>query len=178
MSASIIMEYRTIQPKGRKVDYCIYIKPDYDSQPGMAATIDAYRKHLPLLSINAIDQLDLFARPVAIPIETKRPGEGLDTAKLQAAMWLSAQYAILHRFLDDGDQVPLEPGERKPQLQDFGYLPGIIVQGHIWTLLAATYNGDGIVSSSFLSFSSLSLVRYPLLTFEDRLVWNRHWIDP
>ncbi|KAF5664969.1 hypothetical protein FHETE_6829 [Fusarium heterosporum] len=71
---------------------CIYLDPHYDPiDRNIASTVDSVRARLSLLLINPTDDLSLLSNPIAIAIaiaiaiETRRPGEGLDTPNLQVA---------------------------------------------------------------------------------------------
>ncbi|SCO76620.1 uncharacterized protein FRV6_00832 [Fusarium oxysporum] len=102
-SASIIPDYRIRFAPDKKIDFCVYLDPHHDpNDTNIASTVDAVRAHLPGLSINPTDDLSLLNNPIAIPIETKRPGEGLDTANLQVATFLTAHLTLLQRLLDAG----------------------------------------------------------------------------
>lgn len=145
-TASLIKEYRTLHAPHKKIDFCVYIDAQYDSDGGeMASHIDTLRARLPLLSINPTDDLPLLCHPIAIPIETKRPGEGLDTANLQVATWLSSHFVFLQRLLDAGSLSSCDADQPVPSLDDIGFLPGLIVQGNMWNFVAATREGSRTV---------------------------------
>ncbi|CCT75933.1 uncharacterized protein FFB20_00730 [Fusarium fujikuroi] len=91
-----------------------------------------------ILSINPTDDLSLLSNPIAIPIETKRLGEGLDTANLQVATFLTAHLTLLQRLVDTGVSVPVQDEEKPPSVDDLGFLPGLIVQGNTWNFIAAS----------------------------------------
>ncbi|KAK2694372.1 hypothetical protein QWA68_005703 [Fusarium oxysporum] len=145
-SASIIPDYRIRFAPDKKIDFCVYLDPHHDpNDTNIASTVDAVRAHLPGLSINPTDDLSLLNNPIAIPIETKRPGEGLDTANLQVATFLTAHLTLLQR-LDAGASVPVQDGEKAPSVDDLGLLPGLIVQGNTWNFIAASRQDSRIVS--------------------------------
>ncbi|KAK2668227.1 hypothetical protein RAB80_015607 [Fusarium oxysporum f. sp. vasinfectum] len=128
--------------------------PHHDpNDTNIASTVDAVRAHLPGLSINPTDDLSLLNNPIAIPIETKRPGEGLDTANLQVATFLTAHLTLLQR-LDAGASVPVQDGEKAPSVDDLGLLPGLIVQGNTWNFIAASRQDSRIVIWSETSLGS------------------------
>ncbi|KAJ3549579.1 hypothetical protein NM208_g437 [Fusarium decemcellulare] len=145
-TASIIKDYRVRYAPDKKIDFCVYIDPQYDNQDSeIARSVDTVRAQLPLLSINPTDDLALLCHPIAIPIETKRPGEGLDTANLQVATFLSAHFALLRRLVDTGSAMPAEDGQSVPSIDDIGFLPGLIIQGNTWNFIAASREESRIV---------------------------------
>ncbi|ENH62848.1 hypothetical protein FOC1_g10006314 [Fusarium oxysporum f. sp. cubense race 1] len=153
-SASIIPDYRIRFAPDKKIDFCVYLDPHHDpNDTNIASTVDAVRAHLPGLSINPTDDLSLLNNPIAIPIETKRPGEGLDTANLQVATFLTAHLTLLQR-LDAGASVPVQDGEKAPSVDDLGLLPGLIVQGNTWNFIAASRQDSRIVIWSETSLGS------------------------
>ncbi|KAF5691891.1 hypothetical protein FGLOB1_14561, partial [Fusarium globosum] len=74
-SASIIPDYRIRFAPDKKIDFCVYLDPHHDpNDTNIASTVDTVRASLSGLSINPTDDLSLLSNPIAIPIETKRPG--------------------------------------------------------------------------------------------------------
>lgn len=146
-SASIIPDYRIRFAPDKKIDFCVYLDPHHDpNDSNIASTVDTVRARLPGLSINPTDDLSLLNNPIAIPIETKRPGEGLDTANLQVATFLTAHLTLLQRLVDAGASVPIDEGEKAPSVDDLGFLPGLIVQGNTWNFIAASRQDSRTVS--------------------------------
>ncbi|KPM43211.1 hypothetical protein AK830_g3352 [Neonectria ditissima] len=145
-TASIIQEYRTLHAPQKKIDFCVYIDAQYDPDSTETASyIDIVRTRLPFISINPTDDLSLLCHPIAIPIETKRPGEGLDTANLQLSTWLSSHFVFLQRLVDLGSLLPPDGEQPVPSLDDIEFLPGLIVQGSSWKFIAATREGSRTV---------------------------------
>ncbi|KAG5795320.1 hypothetical protein H9Q69_005626 [Fusarium xylarioides] len=154
-SASIIPDYRIRFVPDKKIDFCIYLDPHHDlNDKNIASTVDNVRARLPGLSINPTDDLSLLSNPIAIPIETKRPGEGLDTANLQVATFLTAHLTLLQRLVDAGASVPVDDAERTPSDNDLGFLPGLIVQGNTWNFIAASRQDSRTVIWSETSLGS------------------------
>jgi hypothetical protein len=138
-TASIVPDYRIRFAPDKKIDFCVYLDPHHDTiDTNIASMVDTVRARLPLLSINPTDDLSLLSNPIAISIETKRPGEGLDTANLQVATFLTAHLTLLQRLVDAGAAIPVDEGERMPSVDDLGFLPGLIVQGNTWNFIAAS----------------------------------------
>ncbi|RYC82051.1 hypothetical protein BFJ63_vAg15079 [Fusarium oxysporum f. sp. narcissi] len=154
-SASIIPDYRIRFAPDKKIDFCVYLDPHHDpNNANIASTVDTFRSRLPGLSINPTDDLSLLSNPIAIPIETKRPGEGLDTANFQVATFLTAHLTLLQRLVDAGASVPVGDGEKAPSVDDLGFLPGLIVQGNTWNFIAASRQDSRIVVWSETSLGS------------------------
>ena len=61
--------------------------------------------------------------PIGVSFETKREGEGGDTAQVQISAWLSAHFAKLLQLTEGRTKLPC--------------LPGVIVQGHTWSMVIA-----------------------------------------
>jgi hypothetical protein len=70
-----------------------------------------------------------------ISIETKKHGEEYGKAITQMATWHSAQLRSL-RYTSDDERLPPRT------LTQIQFLPGIIVQGHVWSFVA-TVERDG-----------------------------------
>ncbi|KAL6399375.1 hypothetical protein AUP68_17921 [Ilyonectria robusta] len=176
-TASLIKEYRTLHAPHKKIDFCVYIDAQYDSDGGkMASHIDTLRARLPLLSINPTDDLPLLCHPIAIPIETKRPGEGLDTANLQVATWLSSHFVFLQRLVDAGSLLPSDDDQPVPSLNDIGFLPGLIVQGNMWTFVAATREGSRTVIWSGTTIGSTGDI-FGIYQIVTALQMLRSWVN-
>ncbi|KAK7408880.1 hypothetical protein QQX98_008941 [Neonectria punicea] len=175
-TASIIKEYRTLHAP-KKIDFCVYIDAQYDTDSAETAShIDTLRARLPLLSINPTDDLPLLCYPIAIPIETKRPSEGLDTANLQVATWLSSHFVFLQRLVDISSLLPLNDSQPIPSLDDIGFLPGLIVQGNVWNFVAATREGSRTViwSGTILGSTGDIFGIYQIVTALQML---RNWVN-
>lgn len=159
-SASIIPNYRIRFAPDKKIDFCVYLDPHHDpNDSNIASTVDTVRARLPGLSVNPTDDLSLLSNPIAIPIETKRPGEGLDTANLQVATFLTAHLTLLQRLVDAGASVPVDDGEKAPSVDDLGFLPGLIVQGNTWNFIAASRQDSRTVSLPRVIVSALLIVQ-------------------
>ncbi|WAO97023.1 Hypothetical protein NCS54_01472600 [Fusarium falciforme] len=121
LTATLMKEYKLLSAPGKKVDYCIYLDPAYDTDdPGMGNLIDNLRSQLPLYSINITGEISLLKMPLAIPIKIKRSGEGGDDAALQVATWLEAQMEFLYRLIS-------RCASSRPSLDDIGFMPGLII---------------------------------------------------
>lgn len=105
------------------VDYCLVVKP---SRRGPEEkTIQALCRQRPGLSINHTDWGSLCRLPIALSIETKRPGGDFSNASLQIGTWHSAQWRGL-----------TSPAPRPNARRKMEFLPGIIIHGHEWLFVA------------------------------------------
>ncbi|KAI6293855.1 hypothetical protein MCOR34_009805 [Pyricularia oryzae] len=93
---------------GKKVDYCFIINgASVFHEPAMEAanrigiwktpaqTIEILRRRTPGTSINHTDFGPLNKWPIALSVETKRPGESGEKAELQVGVWQAAQWRLL-----------------------------------------------------------------------------------
>ncbi|KAH7250886.1 hypothetical protein BKA59DRAFT_491509 [Fusarium tricinctum] len=150
-TASIVPDYRIRFAPDKKIDFCVYLDPRYDMiDTNVASLVDSVRARLLLLSINPTDDLSL-----------KRPGEGLDTANLQVATFLTAHLTLLQRLVDAGAAVHVDEGEKMPSVDDVGFLPGLIVQGNTWNFIAAktSLGSTGDIFGIYQIIASLQLLR-------------------
>ncbi|RKK81544.1 hypothetical protein BFJ68_g17614 [Fusarium oxysporum] len=97
----------------------------------------------------------LSDNPIAISIETKKTGEGWESAKLQMEIWMAAHWQFLRKLLDlrqraanesslikqvEGVIASSPEADKVWQLPKF--MPGIIIQGHDWHLIITTPEGE------------------------------------
>ncbi|KAG5655577.1 hypothetical protein KAF25_003914 [Fusarium avenaceum] len=176
-TASIVPDYRIQFVPDKKIDFCVYLDPRYDTiDTNIASMVDRVRARLPLLSINPTDDLSLLSNPIAISIETKRLGEGLDTANLQVATFLTAHLTILQRLVDAGAAIPVDEGEKMPSVDDLGFLPGLIVQGNTWNFVAASRQDSRIIIWSETSLGSTGDI-FGIYQIIASLQLLREWIN-
>ncbi|KAF4884398.1 putative ankyrin repeat protein [Colletotrichum fructicola] len=129
-TAKIIDKYIDGRGPSRKVDFCFVIEPG----PQAADAIRAIQHSDDLFSrsINHTDYQPVRCRPIGLSIESKVEGQRLDDAHGQLLIWLEAQWRQLRRLASRVD--PPHP------LPDF--LPAILVDGHKWSFLACTSDGN------------------------------------
>ncbi|POS68968.1 hypothetical protein DHEL01_v212638 [Diaporthe helianthi] len=131
-----------------KVDFVLIIEPSADPNPRHAAAavsqIDQLRSQSPCLSINHTAFEPLLRCPIAVCMETKRPGAGDEVATVQAGIWAAAQWSLLES---------LTTIEGNCQLPGHIYLPAIVVVGHDWSLAATTRSGTETVNTTRPSYS-------------------------
>ncbi|KAL6353688.1 hypothetical protein LRP88_13001 [Fusarium phalaenopsidis] len=105
--AAIMPDYGT-PGTSKKVDFCVHINPRNDSPPKepsrVADAIDRLVHQLPGKVFNFTDFEPVQNRPIALSIETKKPTEGFDVAKLQLGVWQMAHWAFL-KYLIKTQQI-------------------------------------------------------------------------
>ncbi|KAJ3455925.1 hypothetical protein MRS44_017407 [Fusarium solani] len=151
-TAALIKEYHAPVSATKKVDFCIYV--------------------LPLGAFNHTNLNSLSDRPIAVSIETKKTGEGWETAGLQMQVWSAAHWQFLRKFLElrqrasdelsrIGQQtIGAAAADPEPspiagyELPDF--LPDIIIQRHDWHLVITTGEGDKTIFWQKKTFGNTS----------------------
>lgn len=125
----------------KRVDFCFYLRPK--TQPiEDALSSAAQTSTLSHCSINHTDYIALLNCPISLSIETKRTGEDWKAGLEQMSVWLAAHWKRLDELVARDSQQANVEGDDQVM-----FLPGIIVQGHTWALVAATQgrllpNGD------------------------------------
>ncbi|KAK1961307.1 hypothetical protein LY78DRAFT_588983 [Colletotrichum sublineola] len=127
-TATVIPRYRVGRVPGRKVDYVLSIDPANDASDGPAAVaaVTQLRLELDEQSITHTSFLPLSDRPISVSIETKRGGDQEKKAQLQMGVWQAAQWKMLSQLVD------------AQALDQLAFLPGVVIQGHQWRLVATT----------------------------------------
>ncbi|KAH8746918.1 hypothetical protein F5883DRAFT_700018 [Diaporthe sp. PMI_573] len=124
-TAGSIVEYHYVNTTTtNKVDFVLVLEPSADPiNPAAAVSeIDQLRSRRPCLSINHTAFEPVLRCPIAVSIETKRPGAGDEVATVQAGIWAAAHWTILQSFTAiDG----------KCQLPDHLFLPTLVVS--VWS---------------------------------------------
>ncbi|KND86218.1 hypothetical protein TOPH_09160 [Tolypocladium ophioglossoides CBS 100239] len=144
-TAAIMPEYGTPSPS-KKVDFCIYIEPEIDFSWASTSpsSIASFRDTLPGRVFNFTDFVPLDQRPIALSIESKKPSEGFDSAKLQLGVWQMAHWAFL-RHLVEKRSAQVKAADCAVDARSYGlpiFIPGIIIQGHDWHLIITTLEGQ------------------------------------
>ncbi|EXL64787.1 hypothetical protein FOPG_18962 [Fusarium oxysporum f. sp. conglutinans race 2 54008] len=104
INAAIIPEYQVRTPgTSKKVDFCIHVNPINDTNSASsslaAMAIRRLMLQLPGNVFNFTNFLPLQDQPIALSIETKRPTEGFDVAKLQLGVWQAAHWTFLNTLI-------------------------------------------------------------------------------
>ncbi|EWZ28182.1 hypothetical protein FOZG_18105 [Fusarium oxysporum Fo47] len=165
INAAILPEYQTrTAGVSKKVDFCIHINPKNDKTSPIAQSIKKLINHLPGNMFNFTSFQPLYEQPIALSIETKRPTEGFDVAKLQLGVWQAAHWMFLNTLIEtqqqilkdsqqtkgqisavESDIIHLEeleihtqqqPPDPRSKLPDF--IPGVIINGHEWWFTVTT----------------------------------------
>ncbi|OBR02163.1 hypothetical protein CH63R_14464 [Colletotrichum higginsianum IMI 349063] len=125
-TASIIPQFRPKTVPSKMVDYCVHVVPTCEEK----ARIDQLCMSRPAASINHTDWGNLSGDPIALSIETKRDGEGLEQALSQIGTWHACQWrSLLH--------------EKQYAPSGIEFLPALIAQGHTWYFVATTRQDSG-----------------------------------
>lgn len=120
------------------VNFAIYVEETTDLIDGLRA-IAARHPFIPP-SFNQTLDPPLRTTPIAVSIETEKPGIEWDTAKLQVSIWAAAQFTKLEQLLEESGHTIDNARLCMP------FLPLFVVQGHDWRFLAATREPDGQTS--------------------------------
>ncbi|KAH8651967.1 hypothetical protein BGZ61DRAFT_374933, partial [Ilyonectria robusta] len=130
MSASITGEYRINRAAGARVDYAIFVNPDYDTGVQVHDAIERLQRAMPEKSVNHTAFFPIRNRPISVSIETKRASSSQDKALLQIGIWQSSQWKLLANLA--GPEA----------VQKLPFIPGIVVEGYDWKLAATTIEGQ------------------------------------
>jgi hypothetical protein len=139
-TATISHTYRPQHIPSKKVDFVLALDPRADVHQTTTvkeAINRILRESGPAPTVNHTSCDALIYYPIAITIETKRQDSGKGSqAQLQIGVFSQAQWAHLEKL-----------GADKGALARLGFLPGLVVNGDTWELVATTYSPDGIVSA-------------------------------
>lgn len=129
------MNYFGQAAKSKMVDFAIYVEEAPELIDGMKTTA---ARHLSIpTSFNQTFDPPLRTTPIAVSIETKKPGIEWDTAIVQVGIWVAAQFTKLEQLLGDSGHTIDNARLSMP------FLPLFVVQGHDWSFFAATREPDG-----------------------------------
>jgi hypothetical protein len=131
-----------MQGEAKVIDFAIYVKPDARELEAMR-TMAARQPPDVTPSVNHTWHDPLLTRPISVSVETKRTGEGWDTAVMQSGVWVAAHLTKLQQMVaaadvDDDDGGNSADADGALQLPT---LPLLVAQGHNWYFLAAS-RGD------------------------------------
>lgn len=133
------------------VDFSIYLAPGYKNAPSPRA-LKALCRRTATQSVNHTDFKRLQLRPIVLSIETKSPGQRLDTAEVQMGIWHATQWSFLRSAL------LLAPGRTEAQadeaLSRLPLIPAVIVQGHKWLFVMSTREGPKTIFWTERQFGS------------------------
>ncbi|KPM34279.1 hypothetical protein AK830_g12292 [Neonectria ditissima] len=174
-SAPVGDDYLAADPSPHRVDFCIYLDP-IASQPSpgpgsspasgslsdMGKVISEARRLLPNRSVNHMTYHALRERPVAFGIKTMKAGEDWGDASLQLGLWQIAQWNFMRRLVVQGSYLDQNRavGDEAPRERVLPhFVPGIIIEGHLWHLFISTQAGDEIVVGNRITMGSTETVQ-------------------
>ncbi|KAM3509101.1 hypothetical protein MY10362_000810 [Beauveria mimosiformis] len=148
-TAAVMPEYGN-PLASKRVDFCIYIEPENDAtlSSEYRAAAERMRNALPQEVLNFTDFVPLDDRFVALIIETKKPGENMETGQLQLGVWEMARWNFLRRLVaghSDGDVFEADSDSDMQSARLPTFLPGIVIQGQDWYMVVTTAEGDRTV---------------------------------
>ncbi|KAI5456253.1 hypothetical protein BGZ63DRAFT_367449 [Mariannaea sp. PMI_226] len=150
MGANITARYRIPLAPGARVDYAMFINPKLEDDPRIESAIESLRRGMPEASVNHTTFTPLNKRPISVSIETKRLDGSGDKAVLQIGIWQAAQWKLLCEHAGDA-------------VDKLSFIPGLVVEGHEWKLVATTHKeGKTVLWTSQNFGDTLS----PLGTFQ------------
>ncbi|RSL46958.1 hypothetical protein CEP54_013627 [Fusarium duplospermum] len=165
--ATIIPDYQHGAPgTSNKVDFVIHVNPNNETPPKhpspAAAAIERLVHQLPGRVFNFTDLEPVQDRPIALSIETKKPTEGFDVAKLQLGVWNApAQAKEKQSGLTQEparvqvQHIPIRENQptfasqntvqrNAPRFKPPDFLPGVIINGHNPWFTATTFDGSRV----------------------------------
>ena len=81
------------------IDFGIFFDPGAMSDPEAVNAINRVCTNLPELAINHTPLEALMEKPLWLCVETKKPGKGFETGKLQIGAWLAAHWNFLESLI-------------------------------------------------------------------------------
>ncbi|KAH6866134.1 hypothetical protein B0T10DRAFT_502817 [Thelonectria olida] len=132
MNANIAARWRIPGAPGARVDYAMFINPDKDGDPGLHDAVEHLQQDTPDATVNHTPFIPLSSRPIGISLETKRQDGAGDKAVLQIGIWQASQWKLLSK----------RAGEA---IEELSFIPGIVVEGHQWKLVATTHKGGNTI---------------------------------
>ncbi|KAL6410162.1 hypothetical protein AUP68_06574 [Ilyonectria robusta] len=103
--ASILPDYGSPSTT-KKVDFCVYVNPSNETRATSVSispavpSIERLCRELPGQVFNFTDFAPLERRPIALSIETKKPGEGCEGARLQLGVWQMGHWGFLKYLIE------------------------------------------------------------------------------
>jgi hypothetical protein len=132
MHANISARYRIPEFPGARVDYSMYLNPANDPDPRVLNSVKLIQLRTPDMTINHTPFVPLRGRPIGVTIETKRQDSAIGKAVLQIGIWQASQWKRLSELAGD-------------TIRELPFLPGIVIEGHKWNLVATTHSEDRTV---------------------------------
>ncbi|KPM39251.1 hypothetical protein AK830_g7300 [Neonectria ditissima] len=161
-TASVVREYLPPFCAPKKIDFCIYIDPANDetiSSAEMKSSVAATKSRRPGATVNHTNYVPLSDRPIALSIETKKPGEAWEAALLQLGVWKAAHWNSLEHLCEGQEQDQQEQEQQQdnpdsPRLPFVDFIPGIVIQGHDWLLVLSLREDEKTVLYSKINMGA------------------------
>ncbi|KAI8648967.1 hypothetical protein NCS55_01469600 [Fusarium keratoplasticum] len=134
MNANITARYRVPGAPGARVDYAIFVNQEKDGDPRLYHVIEDFQRRIPGSTVNHTPFVPFCKRPISISIESKRQDGAGDKAMLQIGIWQAAQWRLLTELAEAA-------------VEELPFIPGILLEGHEWKLVATTHNGGKTVNT-------------------------------
>ncbi|KAJ2901827.1 uncharacterized protein MKZ38_001365 [Zalerion maritima] len=144
------------------VDLTLYVDPGAVRPPELQALVQeriAQVCHANALTrtVNHTDFPPLGTKPLCVGIESKRSAGDTDKADVQLGIWLSAHWRFLAHLLGGKSRHKRSGGAGSGTLadaaaanrklaQELVFLPGLIVEGHRWSLVVSVLDPQGTVT--------------------------------
>ncbi|KAJ2901450.1 hypothetical protein MKZ38_001838 [Zalerion maritima] len=127
-TAKLHRDYKPIGPaRSKMVDFVVHIDPTTEG-PETRRRIKQLRLATGTQSVNPTSFNPLAKKPIVISIETKKPDVGSNQAQLQVGMWHACHWKFLRTHARGGPEA----------LTTLGFLPGIVIEGHVWSFVFST----------------------------------------
>lgn len=194
-TAKIIREYVPTAAAPKMIDFAIVLAmPNLES--GRRARIQQLCADSPLGCINHTDFGPLSVSPIAISIETKKPGRGSgdDEAQPQIGVWQTSQCRQLANLVRSASPSCVDAHDNHSSLSDeitsawvesalsaLPLLPAIIISGHDWSFAASTREGSKTILWTDTCFGSTKTIEgvYSIIMGVQRLAqWTRECFLP
>jgi hypothetical protein len=115
----------------KQVDFCLALETCDD--PATKDMVHGAALRTPYTSINHTNHFPLRRKPITLSIKTQQINCSPAQTLYEMSTWLSAQWIFLQSLIRSK-----EPSARKQPQTRPPFLPGIIIEGHRWTFVAAT----------------------------------------
>lgn len=139
-TASIDSNWHKFEIPPTKVDYVLSFNPALDDNPSVKSAVESLCRTRDGPA-NHTSFAPLRSNPLSVSIETKRYGGDVRRADVQIATWQAAQWTFLKSLAGEA-------------ISELPFLPGIVVQGHEWRLVATTRKNDETILWSSYQFGS------------------------
>ncbi|KAG8427712.1 hypothetical protein J3459_006431 [Metarhizium acridum] len=175
-SSDIIKNYLPTAEPGKRVDFVFCLNLGSSDR----SKLNRLRRRLPLNTVNHTDNPSLVLDPICVSIETKKAASSTDEARKQLAVWQASQWKQLTMLLYCVDENRAEE-DVASRLAELPFLPGVIINGHEWSLYVTTREGETTTiwaEKPFGSTRDLLGVIKVLSGLHELLGWSREVFSP